>query len=793
MQPRHINFSMVNETAPSRITRENLLGTPAIVEEITDADAQLSNIIEESQKEDIEELRKQASRVPILEQEVESLKLELDKFGIESKEKVDDIVTERKELQAEINDLRVKISEMQKLEFELKYKSREIEEVNAKLRTIQQEMESRNEEIAMLQDKSDSKAAECETLQLEIERMRKSDMTKRLLFQIDTLSQQVDSLNKIISHKDELLTKLEKEASNHAKAERDTSSLEMELHRLKEELHESRQMLAEKMIGYEKLKIDLAETTKEVGILKDCIQQKDVLIKNTSGGEVIEISSQLQDAQNKNVELKTELERLRTNVGNDQSDSQDLLKQSDSLDARLTELKMLLDQEIQKCQSLMQVRDDLQSDFNELKRVYDQEKDNGMKLQMILDSERKQSNSMANQDANLIQALRIRLEAALDNEAALQEALEKERVKNDNLAGVQRTKSFDNYIMMRSPLESPKKFHRSSDFDSDAIARLESEIKMLTAQKERERERVVDMQNILERERQRFESDIAERNDYIENIKREVTRLSKDKEILEGDLDHAQEKLILAQREIEALDLRLIQMTDLDSRRSVRRGKEIVESSKTANDLQGVKEKLKEVEKERDSLCDTIARLKQDIERGAQREARYAEALSQSNLDSVVPEQFMEKLREMNRLLTENAKENRQLVETMQILSEERRDLQKRIIELEQDGANFYPRSDLEERANHLFGKYLRTESYRKALVHQKRYLLMALTVYEENEARAMSLLGDEKKPAKKKPSFKGAVYVVIAIERMKYIVRRWHSGKRVATKAVFSQQFAPR
>lgn len=794
LQPRQINFSMVEETASSaRITHENLLGTPAIIEEITDDDPHLSNIVEEPQKEEMEELRKQAARVPVLEQEIESLKLEIDKFSIESKEKVDDIVNERKSLQTEINDLRVKVSDMQKIEVELKYKTLEIEEINAKLRSIQQEMQSRNEEIAMLQDKSDAKAAECETLQLEIERMRKSDMTKRLLFQIDTLTQQIESLNKIITHKDELLTKLEKEVTNHAKVERDNSSLDAEMQRLKEELQETKQKLTEKLIGYEKIKIDLVEATKEIEILKQGIQQKDALIRNTSGGDTIEISAQLQETQNENLELKTELERLRAITGTETSESQDLQKQSDTLDARLTELKLLLDQEIKKSQSLMQIRDDLQADFNELKRLYDQEKDNGLKLQMILDAERKQSNSMANQDANLIQALRIRLDAALDNEAALQDALEKERVKNDNLAGVQRTKSFDNYIMMRSPLESPKKFHRSSDFDSDAIARLESEIKMLTAQRERERERVLDMQNILERERQRFESDIAERNEYIENIKREVTRLGKEKEMLENEIDHTQEKLLLSQREIESLEQRLIQMTELDSRRAVRRGKEIVESSKTANDLQGVKEKLKEVEKERDSLCETIARLKQDIERGAQREAKYAEALSQSNLDCAVPEQFMEKLREMNRLLTENAKENRQLVETMQILSEERRELQKRIVELEQDGANFYPKSDLEERANHLFGKYLRTESYRKALVHQKRYLLMALAVYEENEAKAMSILGNEKKPVSRKPTFKGAVYVVIAIERMKYIVRRWHSGKRIATKAVFSQQFAPR
>lgn len=41
----------------------------------------------------------------------------------------------------------------------------------------------------------------------------------------------------------------------------------------------------------------------------------------------------------------------------------------------------------------------------------------------------------------------------------------------------------------------------------------------------------------------------------------------------------------------------------------------------------------------------------------------------------------------------------------------------------------------------HLFGKYLRSESYRKALVWQKRYLLVVLGGYQESEAITVSRL----------------------------------------------------
>lgn len=195
--------------------------------------------------------------------------------------------------------------------------------------------------------------------------------------------------------------------------------------------------------------------------------------------------------------------------------------------------------------------------------------------------------------------------------------------------------------------------------------------------------------------------------------------------------------------------------------------------------------------------------LQNDIERGAQREARLTESLAGvagysvqnqqlNNNNSLVPQQLLNKLKEMNDNLSENVQENRQLSQTLHFLTDERQMLQKRLIDLEQ---NCIDRDELEERANHLFGKYLRTESFRRALVHQKRYLMIVLSTYECNETKVLTLVNNnEILPKRRKiPSFKSVVLVAVAIERMKFILRRWHTGKRVGAKSIFMHNTPPR
>ncbi|XP_028606061.2 A-kinase anchor protein 9 isoform X12 [Podarcis muralis] len=96
--------------------------------------------------------------------------------------------------------------------------------------------------------------------------------------------------------------------------------------------------------------------------------------------------------------------------------------------------------------------------------------------------------------------------------------------------------------------------------------------------------------------------------------------------------------------------------------------------------------------------------------------------------------------------------------------------------------------SDSENAAlKRIYGRYLRAESFRKALIYQKKYLLLLLGGFQECEDATLSLLarmGGQPsytdlevitRRSKSFTRFRSAVRVLIAISRMKFLVRRWH------------------
>ncbi|XP_049849613.1 A-kinase anchor protein 9-like isoform X1 [Schistocerca gregaria] len=110
---------------------------------------------------------------------------------------------------------------------------------------------------------------------------------------------------------------------------------------------------------------------------------------------------------------------------------------------------------------------------------------------------------------------------------------------------------------------------------------------------------------------------------------------------------------------------------------------------------------------------------------------------------------------------------------------------------------------DTEQRVNHLFGKYLRAESYRKSLVWQKRYLLVVLGGYEDTESSTIRKLtqlaessGCKKRSEKHQKtipriSFRSAAFAVVAIHRMKYLVRRWKYGRLIGGNTVLGRAYS--
>uniref|UniRef100_A0A3Q3IZ37 Pericentrin/AKAP-450 centrosomal targeting domain-containing protein n=1 Tax=Monopterus albus TaxID=43700 RepID=A0A3Q3IZ37_MONAL len=88
-----------------------------------------------------------------------------------------------------------------------------------------------------------------------------------------------------------------------------------------------------------------------------------------------------------------------------------------------------------------------------------------------------------------------------------------------------------------------------------------------------------------------------------------------------------------------------------------------------------------------------------------------------------------------------------------------------------------------------MYGKYLRSESFRKALIYQKKYLLLLLGGFQECEEATLSLLSRmggrpslsslESLSQRRRglTRFRSAVRVSIALSRMRFLVKRWHKA----------------
>uniref|UniRef100_A0A3Q2Z2C3 A kinase (PRKA) anchor protein 9 n=1 Tax=Hippocampus comes TaxID=109280 RepID=A0A3Q2Z2C3_HIPCM len=87
-----------------------------------------------------------------------------------------------------------------------------------------------------------------------------------------------------------------------------------------------------------------------------------------------------------------------------------------------------------------------------------------------------------------------------------------------------------------------------------------------------------------------------------------------------------------------------------------------------------------------------------------------------------------------------------------------------------------------------MYGRYLRSESFRKSLIYQKKYLLLLLGSFQECEEATLAMLyrmggrpseglgsGQRGLRLRGLMRFRSAVRVSIALSRMRFLVKRWH------------------
>ncbi|XP_048202016.1 pericentrin isoform X2 [Perognathus longimembris pacificus] len=88
-----------------------------------------------------------------------------------------------------------------------------------------------------------------------------------------------------------------------------------------------------------------------------------------------------------------------------------------------------------------------------------------------------------------------------------------------------------------------------------------------------------------------------------------------------------------------------------------------------------------------------------------------------------------------------------------------------------------------------LYLYYLRAESFRKALIYQKKYLLLLIGGFQDSEQETLSMIAHlgvfpskaDKKVTESRPftKFRTAVRVVIAVLRLRFLVRKWQEIDR--------------
>ncbi|XP_042292883.1 pericentrin isoform X3 [Thunnus maccoyii] len=164
--------------------------------------------------------------------------------------------------------------------------------------------------------------------------------------------------------------------------------------------------------------------------------------------------------------------------------------------------------------------------------------------------------------------------------------------------------------------------------------------------------------------------------------------------------------------------------------------------------------------------------------------------------------QQMPSISSSSSLLERLLKENSELTERVTSLSQERATLKHKLTCLERQlrrsenelakvttETENRPISDVTShgKVQRLYERYLRAESFRKALVYQKRYLLLLLGGFQECEQATLCLiahmgarpsppLSSQRRPLRR---FRAAVRVVIAVSRMKFLTRKWQRAIR--------------
>ena len=552
-----------------------------------------------------EEIQKLKTTIDDQNKQINELKLEL-----ETKIKLyEDIKMEKKAIDEEMEKLQSNAIQSSALENELKKKEGELTNFMLKIQDLELNLKSQNQDLDSLHDLLNVKEELINQLSEDLVVMKnKCKDNERVLVDLENLKKQVSSYDDVMVEKETMLKKLELDLVSYVKNEQQLLNKAEQCDKLLEsnrqlevDIENLRHELCVKTFSLEKCKIDLHEMENEVESLKK--EGNEGIDENIDRFSIAEIASKLDDELNYAAELDGKIIKAIESETDINSEIEELGGRGNNrISDKIKKLKMELEEQKAKYLALS----------NEL------------------EEDRKQFSDIHSQDARLIESMNMRLKAALENESVLKRLLETEKNKmislTSHLSGVQRTKSFDSNLIFNKA----QRMH-DLELESEMIQRLKSENKMLTSQNDVEKDRVMDLQSVVDKERERFKKTLSDQQNYIDQLKREVQKNFNDNQMLRTEINKVRER---------------------------------------------------------------------NYERG------------NNEFDEM------------------DGYNSAPIAETLKKLLTERHELQQKLLEYERSTnlvQNYHDMRDLEEQNNYLIARFMRSESFRKALVFQKKFILITL------------------------------------------------------------------
>ncbi|KAF5306240.1 hypothetical protein FQA39_LY08938 [Lamprigera yunnana] len=724
------------------------------------------NVIDENNKEidmlkaKLEEVANSVEKITNLELELSLKRDEINNLGEQYDQKIQELNMKISTFQQEITE---KDKMTVKLQKDLANKESQINLLTKEVNDLKVAIERKDEEISTVQGNVSSEkkkiAIEFESniqklKNLVIDRETEIEIlnedTQRYQDDISKLENQIKVLKKSVNHEYEL--KINKNIRDLAAKDLKVAKLTSEVDDLKMKISHMQEVLNEKDVILNQMSDDSKTLRLNLETIKNKIQES---------GNVLDLKQRLEDEKQLNTSLREQLNAVKFEEGDNKFiDMSTSIEEITGEVCKQIEYSAHLDSSILSALELGDIDENdvcllketlaKERKLNaELKNLNTSLQEKLQTLQLCLENEQRNCAVIQLEDANMLEQLRLRLEAALENETEFEKLLDAERQTRLNL---------EQYVVTLKQ----KLINLSSGENSKTEA---TEYKSLPTMQSLEFNRLCSEVKSLEMEVYKLQVDIKDMK--TEKLKMNAT------------LKYTKDMLEFKKVEIEKLEGRINSMKEVEAALKEKWMSAKAELEQKSRELENSRVLIGEMEVEERQTRDQLNKLNENFAKALDRESKLMNDIQSGQLKQTVPEKFLYKMKELNESVEKHIKENEQLRIIVENLNKERSKLQSRITELEELNHIKFPFDDPVVRANHLFAKYLRSESYRKALAWQKKYIVNLLASYQQYPSPDIYPFENMSARRKGKSRFRAAVVCVIAIVRMQFLVNRWHSGVR--------------